>query len=1048
MATIPLRTYNHEIEQLIEKGYYDQAIAHCKHILKQFPKHIDTYRLLGKAYLESQRYGDASDIFQRVLSSIPEDFVSHIGMSIIREDEGNLDEAIWHMERAFEMQPANSAVQGELKRLFGRRDGVEPPKINLTRCALARMYLKGGLYDQAIAEIRIALAENADRLDLQALLSRAYYMAGQYAEAVDVCRTLLSKLPYCLDANTILADLTTKDQGAEETTDFRNRLITLNPYFSHVSSDNPSPDMVSEDAITIEKLEWEPGMEIGANLEQPAWANSLGVDLDESKKEQVDFPDWLQSPEEANLEENEPSIQPISSELPDFLRDTTPESATDEMKSISSEQPSQESIPDWMKEAGWESSQNEAEKIPPAFIPDEGVDVDHLEPAVIPDWLKSLAPTDLEENQPIPEQETAEESQLPWLEESSTEPAESIAGLVQDQEKQPVEQSDGTQPSVISDSSEVSEELPDWLAEMSDKSGIESAYQSETEIQEMTQQPVEPEETLIEPSVESEKAEDIPEWLKEMINETDASTTNLDETPLESMTPGEQTETEQPDWLQAKSVEADVKSEVIETTAQQEPEKMEVGETPESGDTQPVQIIPEKPAEPEPSVELPPEETEVDLTWLEGLTEKQVLDEAELLEPEVLKAESTDKLEELSEEVEVPDVEPQKEEQEPTEVTSIEPSLSDLEQFTATSSQEGEEGQTDLTTAEEKKRKKTLTDWLNYTREISEEPELTSLASEEELTDWLTEEQEESPSPQVSIEEVEDKVVEKDEEKEEIEFQVGGETEAKSEIPGWVSEYSDQGVEPNQPELSEESIPEISTERFGEVPESTEWPSDFEKEQSEITSINENLPGEVTSTIEEEMVGEDSSVLEEEPGVEEEILPVVAEEIVEPSFEAEPFEPVNLNSDSISELEKISGIGFTLAQAIIDYRETHGPFYRLEDLMNISGIGPVLIEEIRDKIYMEKEPPQAAKPMDEYDSYLLKARDELKQGLKEEALIHYDLLIKSRQYIPDVISDLTTRLSQFPLDIPVWTCLGDAYIRSDQLDAALEAYNKAEELLR
>src|SRR5512146_2603549 len=132
MAKIPLRAYNREIEGLIEAGQNDEAIAHCRQILKFHPKHIETYRLLGKAFLESQRYSDAADIFQRVLSSVPDDFVAHVGMSIIREDEGNLNEAIWHMERAFEVQPANAAIQEELRRLYGRRDGVEPLKARLT----------------------------------------------------------------------------------------------------------------------------------------------------------------------------------------------------------------------------------------------------------------------------------------------------------------------------------------------------------------------------------------------------------------------------------------------------------------------------------------------------------------------------------------------------------------------------------------------------------------------------------------------------------------------------------------------------------------------------------------------------------------------------------------------------------------------------------------------------------------------------------------------------------------------------------------------------
>ena len=163
MAKIGLRAYNREIEQLIERGQIEEAIAHSKYILRFFPKHIETYRLLGKAYIESQRYSEAADILQRILSVLPDDFVSQIGMSIIREDEGNLDAAIFHMERAHEIQPSNVAVQDELRRLYGRRDGIEPPRLRLTRGALVRLYAKGDLYRQAIAEIRAALAEDPNR---------------------------------------------------------------------------------------------------------------------------------------------------------------------------------------------------------------------------------------------------------------------------------------------------------------------------------------------------------------------------------------------------------------------------------------------------------------------------------------------------------------------------------------------------------------------------------------------------------------------------------------------------------------------------------------------------------------------------------------------------------------------------------------------------------------------------------------------------------------------------------------------------------------------
>jgi predicted Zn-dependent protease len=192
MAKVSLRAYNREIEAMIDRNHLDEAIAHCKHILKSFPKHLETYRLLGKAYLEYKRYSDAVDIFSRVLVAIPNDFVANVGMSIIRDEEDKLDDAIWHMERAFETQPSNAAIQGELQRLYGRRDGVQLPRIRMTHGALAHMYVKGELYPQAISEIKSVLKEDPGRHDMQSLLARAYYHSGAKNDAAEAASAVLS----------------------------------------------------------------------------------------------------------------------------------------------------------------------------------------------------------------------------------------------------------------------------------------------------------------------------------------------------------------------------------------------------------------------------------------------------------------------------------------------------------------------------------------------------------------------------------------------------------------------------------------------------------------------------------------------------------------------------------------------------------------------------------------------------------------------------------------------------------------------------------------
>ena len=57
--------------------------------------------------------------------------------------------------------------------------------------------------------------------------------------------------------------------------------------------------------------------------------------------------------------------------------------------------------------------------------------------------------------------------------------------------------------------------------------------------------------------------------------------------------------------------------------------------------------------------------------------------------------------------------------------------------------------------------------------------------------------------------------------------------------------------------------------------------------------------------------------------------------------------PVNLNSAALEQLETLPGIGPSLAQQIISYRETHGPFTSVDQLTDVPGIGPARLEQLR-----------------------------------------------------------------------------------------------------
>lgn len=204
MSETSLREFADEIRQLIDEGRANEAIPRAQLLLRRFPRYVLGYRLLAEAAIRQGYSKDAIEIFRRVLSVDPESFPAHAGMANAYADEGESGEAIWYMMRAFEREPRMKEVRQQLRYYYEMRDGHAPGRLHLNRAALARMYMREGLYDRAVDELREEIQAEPDRVDLLVALAEAEWFANRRQEAVQTAQKILLELPYSLKANLLL----------------------------------------------------------------------------------------------------------------------------------------------------------------------------------------------------------------------------------------------------------------------------------------------------------------------------------------------------------------------------------------------------------------------------------------------------------------------------------------------------------------------------------------------------------------------------------------------------------------------------------------------------------------------------------------------------------------------------------------------------------------------------------------------------------------------------------------------------------------------------
>jgi tetratricopeptide (TPR) repeat protein len=1027
MAKVSLRAYNREIEAMIDRGHLDEAVAHCQHILKIYPKHLETYRLLGKAYLEAKRHNEAADIFLRVLNAEPSDFVAHVGMSIIRDEQNKLDDAIWHMERAYEVQSANPAIQDELRRLYGRRDGIQPPRIRMTRGALAHMYMRGELFPQAISECRSILAEDQGRTDMQTVLAKAYYRSGQKKDAADAASSVIKRFPFCLDANLILAELLSVDRPESAQT-YRQRVIELDPYAAQAEGSMFLAKEVSDAAVSIEHLDWS-GQPVGLSAD---WAAERAIGLKSGIGGTEEQPDWLK--ESFPAEPSSPLSAPTFESAP----------GDSSMPARSSE----ENIPDFLRAAGWGVSTGAFDESKSSGMFEEEPAAQPIARGDLPDWVKAMAPPDALQ----PAEETEEE--IPdWINKIGTEsfPVASTGASSEPQpdwlsglsESAPVsdDQADwmkdfGAQPQAAS----TAEEQPDWLRSFGEEE--RPAAQPSDEQPDWLKALGEEH-----PSAAPQPTEEQLEWLRGMGKET--TTPPVPSSTIETGRLGT-SEEERDDsfaWLENLAAKQGATEGLLTKPEERREEEPEWVKQAKNLSQPPGQTLGEI-SQPPDRVPTPGKsEQEIDdaLAWFESLAARQGATEGLLTKPEERREEEPEWVKQAKSssagQPSIPQaqVEPVPEADEtPSESEmTVSSQPADKTEGPGRSGQEIDDalawfeslavrqGATEGLLTKPEERREEEPEWIKQVKQVGAEEQPSKHIEftpepvpDTDVSSWLKSLDEESVEPHVVA-------AEEDVPAWLNSLDTAEETPvAADDLPVWMRDMSEAETPVEEAVIPEEktaipTVPQVPAAAPEELPD---WLTDLKEDEqaSPILPVSDDLPAWMRDAT-GELVVEPTKI---EPTRATDWMPVTGDEpLSQPSPAAPPPAAKSTPEPGVvSEREK--------AKKVSPRKEKAKPAASLEpyqEPVTIKGTGMLTMPG---------------------DPILGLARNELSRSNIPGALDAYGKLIKKGRYLEEVIFDLREALYRYPVEVSIWQTLGDAYMRANQLQDALDAYTKAEELLR
>lgn len=194
-------------DQALALDHADLAEEVARYLLKQAPNNLAARTLLGRVHLRLEQAEQAEEQLLQALDMDPESADLLTTFADLLESQGRNEERLGVVRRAFECDPTRTDVKQRLLALRQEVEGASNGNGLLTRAGLARIHLRSGLLEHAIAEFHYLLEETQTDWSARVALMEAYWLNGDRQATSRLADEIVREHPNCLKAILLSADV-------------------------------------------------------------------------------------------------------------------------------------------------------------------------------------------------------------------------------------------------------------------------------------------------------------------------------------------------------------------------------------------------------------------------------------------------------------------------------------------------------------------------------------------------------------------------------------------------------------------------------------------------------------------------------------------------------------------------------------------------------------------------------------------------------------------------------------------------------------------------